>query len=70
MAGAFGYELEHYDLSLQVAEQALLPAVRQAGEGVVIAAAGISCQEQIKSGAGRIAVHPIRLLEWDSTFQQ
>ncbi len=62
MAGAFGYEAEHYALSMQIGELKLLPAVRGAGEGVVIAASGISCREQIRDGAGRAAVHPVILL--------
>jgi Fe-S oxidoreductase len=62
MAGSFGYESEHYDLSMSVGEDRLFPAVRAAGEGVIIAAAGVSCHSQIKDGTGRNAVHPIRLL--------
>jgi hypothetical protein len=63
MAGAFGYEAEHYDLSMRVGELALFPAVRQAGEGVIIAAAGASCRTQIEDGTGCKAVHPIQLVE-------
>ncbi|HEX7974909.1 MAG TPA: heterodisulfide reductase-related iron-sulfur binding cluster, partial [Anaerolineales bacterium] len=61
MAGAFGYEAEHYALSQQVGELALLPAVRAAGPGVLIAACGISCQAQIEDSVGRHAVHPVCL---------
>ncbi len=62
MAGAFGYEAEHYELSMQVGELVLLPRVRDAGEGVIVAACGTSCQAQIEDGAARQAVHPIRLV--------
>jgi FAD/FMN-containing dehydrogenase/Fe-S oxidoreductase len=61
MAGAFGYEAEHYDVSLQVGELALLPAIRSS-ESSLIAAAGISCQSQILDGTGRRAYHPISLV--------
>ena len=62
MAGAFGYEVEHYDISLQMAERRLLPAVRQAGDETLIVAAGVSCRQQIKHGAGRRALHPAEVL--------
>lgn len=62
MAGAFGYEAEHYQLSKQVGELALLPAVRQAGPEVLIATSGVSCKAQIEDFAGRQALHPIELL--------
>lgn len=62
MAGSFGYESEHYDLSMSVGEDRLFPAVRAAGEGVIIATGGVSCHSQIQDGTGRKAVHPIRLL--------
>lgn len=61
MAGAFGYETEHYSVSMQVGEQALLPAIRMS-ESSIIAAAGISCQSQILDGTGRQAFHPISLV--------
>ncbi len=62
MAGAFGYEAEHYALSLQIGEQRLFPAVRAAGADAVIAAAGVSCRAQIEAGTGRHALHPVELL--------
>jgi FAD/FMN-containing dehydrogenase/Fe-S oxidoreductase len=62
MAGAFGYEAEHADFSFQVGEQRLFPAVRSAPADAIIAACGASCQPQIEEGAGRPAVHPVRLL--------
>jgi Fe-S oxidoreductase len=62
MAGAFGYEAEHYSVSMQVGELALFPALRQAPSGVIVAAAGTSCRSQIQDGASREAVHPICLI--------
>jgi Fe-S oxidoreductase len=62
MAGSFGYEAEHYDLSMQMAERRLLPAVRAAGPDTVIVAAGFSCRHQIKDGSGREAFHPAQVL--------
>src|SRR6185437_8380922 len=61
-AGSFGYEAEHYELSMTIAEQALLPAVRKAGDDTLIVADGFSCREQIRHGAGRNALHPAELL--------
>jgi len=62
MAGAFGYESEHYDLSMQVGEMALFPAVRAAADGIIVAAAGTSCRSQIEDGTQKEAVHPISLV--------
>jgi Fe-S oxidoreductase len=62
MAGAFGYEVEHYDISLAMAERRLLPAVRQKDQDTIIAAAGVSCRQQIKHGTGRQALHPAEVL--------
>ncbi len=62
MAGSFGYEAEHYDISIQMAERRLLPAVREADEETLIVAAGTSCRQQIKHGAGRLPVHPAQVL--------
>jgi Fe-S oxidoreductase len=62
MAGSFGYEKEHYALSMQVGELVLLPAVRQAPEETIIAAPGTSCRHQIKDGTGRKAKHPVEIL--------
>lgn len=61
MAGSFGYEAEHYDLSMQIGELVLFPAVRQA-ENALISAAGTSCRHQIKDGTGRKAQHPAEIL--------
>ncbi len=62
MAGSFGYERRHYDLSMQIGEMVLFPAVRQAGAETVIAAPGTSCRHQIKDGTGRTALHPVEIL--------
>lgn len=61
MAGAFGYEREHYDLSQQIGELSLFPTVRNAEQGALIAAAGFSCQTQITEGTGRKVWHPVQL---------
>jgi FAD/FMN-containing dehydrogenase/Fe-S oxidoreductase len=65
MAGSFGYEEEHYDLSMQVGELVLFPTVRQQPDEVIIAAPGTSCRHQIKDGTGRVAQHPVEIL-WDA----
>jgi FAD/FMN-containing dehydrogenase/Fe-S oxidoreductase len=62
MAGSFGYEQEHFNVSMQIAELVLLPAIRSALPGTVIAAPGTSCRHQIKDGAGVKAKHPVELL--------
>jgi len=62
MAGSFGYEKEHYDISLQMGERRLLPAVREAEDDTVIVAAGVSCRQQIKHGTGKQALHPAEVL--------
>jgi Fe-S oxidoreductase len=63
MAGSFGYEAEHHELSMKMAELSLLPAVRQAGPEALIVADGTSCRHQIADGAGRRALHVARVLE-------
>jgi FAD/FMN-containing dehydrogenase/Fe-S oxidoreductase len=62
MAGSFGYEAEHYDLSMQIAELVLLPAIRKEGDTVLVAATGTSCRHQIKDGAAKRAFHPVEIL--------
>ena len=62
MAGSFGYEAEHYELSMQVGELALFPSVRQADLEQEIVAPGLSCRTQIASGTQREAQHPISLI--------
>ena len=62
MAGSFGYEKEHYDVSMKIGELVLLPTVRKQPEDVIIAAPGTSCRHQIKDGTGRKALHPVEIL--------
>ncbi len=62
MAGSFGYEQEHFDISLKMAERRLLPAVRKEPEDTILVAAGFSCRHQIKDGTGRKALHPAEVL--------
>ncbi len=61
MAGAFGYEAEHYDVSMRMAERSLLPAVRAAPPDALIVADGTSCRHQIADGTGRRAEHVARV---------
>jgi Fe-S oxidoreductase len=62
MAGSFGFERDHYDLSMQIGEMRLFPAVRSAPDDALIAATGVSCRQQIIHGTGRKAEHPVVLL--------
>ena len=62
MAGSFGFEKEHYDLSMKIGELVLLPAVRSSAPEVIIAAPGTSCRHQVKDGTGRKALHPVEIL--------
>jgi FAD/FMN-containing dehydrogenase/Fe-S oxidoreductase len=61
MAGSFGYEAEHYDLSIQLAEMTLAPAVRAASGDTIICTPGTSCRDQIEHSTGRRALHPIEV---------
>jgi Fe-S oxidoreductase len=61
MAGSFGFETEHYELSMQIGESRLFPALRAADAGALVAATGVSCRQQISHGAGRRAWHPVEL---------
>jgi Fe-S oxidoreductase len=63
MAGSFGYEAEHYDVSMKMAELSLLPAVRNSSGETLLVADGTSCRHQIADGSGRAAIHVARLLE-------
>ena len=62
MAGSFGYEKEHYDISMQMGEDTLFPKVRATSETTAIAAAGTSCRHQIFDGTKREALHPVTIL--------
>ena len=63
MAGSFGYEKEHYEISMTIGEQTLFPSVRKASKETIISANGTSCRHQIKDGTGRVARHPISILK-------
>jgi Fe-S oxidoreductase len=65
MAGSFGYEKEHYDLSKKVGELILLPEIRKTPKSVLIAASGTSCRHQIKDETSRDAQHPVEIL-WEA----
>lgn len=62
MAGSFGYEKEHYEVSQKVGEMVLFPAVRKMAGEKIIAAAGTSCRHQIKDGTNVVALHPVEVL--------
>ena len=62
MAGSFGYEKEHYEVSMKIGEMVLFPAVREANSETLIAAPGTSCRHQIKDGTGKKALHPVEIL--------
>ncbi len=62
MAGSFGYEKEHYEVSMQVGGLKLFPAVKKSSENTLIAANGTSCRHQIKDGTKREALHPVSIL--------
>lgn len=62
MAGSFGYEKEHYEVSQKVGELVLFPAVRKMADEKIIAAAGTSCRHQIKDGTNVVALHPVEVL--------
>ncbi len=62
MAGAFGYEKKHYDLSMKIGELVLFPEIRKSSNDTIISAPGTSCRQQIKDGTGVIALHPVQVL--------
>jgi Fe-S oxidoreductase len=62
MAGAFGYEKEHYELSMRIGELSLFPQVRELSENDILAASGTSCRQHIAHGTGRTAIHPVEAL--------
>ena len=62
MAGSFGYEKEHFELSQQIGELVLFPTVRKQSEEVLIAAPGTSCRHQIKDGTGAHALHTVEVM--------
>jgi len=62
MAGSFGYEKEHYKISMQVGEDTLFPKIRNTEIDTIIAVSGTSCRHQIKDGTSRESKHPISIL--------
>ena len=62
MAGSFGYEKEHVEISLAMGNRVLFPAVRAADTNTIIAASGTSCREQIADGTGRMGLHSAEIL--------
>jgi FAD/FMN-containing dehydrogenase/Fe-S oxidoreductase len=62
MAGSFGFEAEHYELSMQIGESRLFPALRAEGARTLVAATGVSCRQQIAHGVGRPAAHPVQIV--------
>lgn len=62
MAGSFGYEREHYDISMRVGELVLFPEIRKAQGSAIFSAPGTSCRHQIKDGTGEVALHPVEVL--------
>jgi FAD/FMN-containing dehydrogenase/Fe-S oxidoreductase len=63
MAGSFGFEAEHYELSMQIGESRLFPALREAAPGTLVSATGVSCRQQIGHGVGQRAWHPVELVK-------
>ena len=68
MAGSFGYEKEHYKLSMEIGELDLFPAVRKSPKDEIIAAPGTSCRHNIEEGTGRNALHPVEVL-WEALLK-
>lgn len=62
MAGAFGYEKEHYELSMKIGELVLFPEIRKTSPETLLTASGTSCRHQIKDGTNREALHPVEIL--------
>ena len=62
MASSFGFEAEHYDLSMKIGGMRLFPAMRGEGPDTLLAATGVSCRQQIAQGVGRRARHPVELV--------
>lgn len=63
LAGSFGYEAGHYDVSMKIGEHVLLPKVREADDDTLIVSSGFSCREQIQHGTGRVAIHPAQVVQ-------
>jgi hypothetical protein len=63
MAGSFGYEAEHYEMSLTIGELGVLPRIREAPPDTLLAANGTSCRHQIADVLGRQARHLVHILD-------
>jgi Fe-S oxidoreductase len=63
MAGAYGYGVDTYEMSMAMGEASLLPAVREAGDTTMLVADGFSCRHQIHDGTGRSARHAVHILD-------
>jgi hypothetical protein len=63
MAGSFGYDANHFDVSMKMGELSLLPRVRESAADTLIVADGTSCRHQIRDGAAREAIHVARVLQ-------
>jgi Fe-S oxidoreductase len=68
MAGSFGYEAEHYDISQRIGSLVLFPTVEKAPVQTIISAPGTSCRHQIKDGTGRVPKHPIEVM-WEACMR-
>jgi Fe-S oxidoreductase len=62
MAGSFGYEKEHYEVSMKIGSQTLFPSINNSENSTIIVANGTSCRHQIKDGTARDAFHPVSVL--------
>lgn len=69
MAGSFGYEKEHYEISMEIGELKLFPEIRSSGQDSIISAPGTSCRHQIKNGTGKKALHPAEVL-WEALINK
>jgi Fe-S oxidoreductase len=67
MAGSFGYEAEHYEVSMQVGEDVLFPAVRVVADDTIIMVSRTSCRHQIKDGTGKNGKHLVEVL-WEGSL--
>ena len=62
MAGSFGFEEEHFDISMSIGEQTLFPAIREQSGDFAVVAEGVSCRQQIQDGTGKRAMHLVEVL--------
>jgi Fe-S oxidoreductase len=62
MAGSFGFEEEHFDISMKIGEQTLFPAIRNQSGDFAVVAEGVSCRQQIQDGTGKRAMHLVEVL--------